>query len=381
MTLLAKTAIGPPKFVLRADWRDENNYPNDDMLDASAWAWEFLRRSQAYADDYQKWKDAFANVPARPFGDMPLTHYLCDPLPADPNTPYWSYSQAHPDHHLLSVKDHIRLLWGVHALPDPSLPWNEVYRSNKEKSFDDQGRLKWLFTGNAVEVIRPPSTSLRDAARPTFVTAACGSNEVLVRLTLNGTPDEHGKSLTRELAKYFVGGDRHGELRMQVYGDVSAEAVAHPKDGRPVKLIYIDPDAEGWLDSDSPVIEFRIKHWNELGVRQTSLLNILRMADLLGDFERGQLVLQAQNRKEKKAGAQIQPTINQEELGRTLMEHFALGTFFEDTNAGPDDYRTVVKWLHDAEELVCNGEYLRLSRADFKDATKVEDKLEPDSPK
>ena len=31
------------------------------------------------------------------------------------------------------------------------------------------------------------------------------------------------------------------------------------------------------------------------------------------------------------------------------------------------DARAVVKWLYDAKELVCNDEYLRLSRADFKD--------------
>ena len=370
MTASSETAIRPPEFefIRRADWSNEGNYPRHDLLDASAWSWEFLRRSREYADDYQKWKDAFANVPAWPFDDMPLTHYLCDPQPSDPDMRYSAYSQAHPNHHVLSVKDHIRLRWGIHALPDPSLPWEAVYRANKEKSFDDDNsKLKWLFTGSTVEVIRPPSIALDDPVRPTFVTAACGTNEVLVRLKLGGTPAEYGRSLTRELAKYFVGGDRYGELRMQVYGDVGVEAIAHPEDGRPVTPIYIDPNAENWRDSDSPVIEFRVSGWNKLDVRQATLPHILRMADLLADFERGQLFLQTQNRKEKKASAPIEPMIGWKKLSRSLMKHFALGNFFKDTDAGPNDARAVVKWLYDAKELVCNDEYLRLSRADFKD--------------
>ncbi|WP_175962439.1 hypothetical protein [Burkholderia pyrrocinia] len=100
--------------------------------------------------------------------------------------PYWAYSQAHPQHSALSIKDYIRLRWGIHALPEPALRWDEVYRANKEKALDADSRLRWLFTSITVEVIRPPSISLADDKRPTFVTAACGSNEVLVRLTLGG---------------------------------------------------------------------------------------------------------------------------------------------------------------------------------------------------
>ncbi|QRR09727.1 hypothetical protein FPJ27_26170 [Burkholderia sp. MS455] len=158
------------------------------MVDASAWAWEFLRRNQEYADDHRDWQQAFADVPTRPFDDTPLTHYRCDPPPADPEMPYWAYALAHPKHFVLSVKDHIRLRWGIRALPDPDLSWDKLYRANQEKSFDDNARLQWLFTTSTVEVIRPPSATLADATRPTFVTAACGSNEVLVsRSVVNRT--------------------------------------------------------------------------------------------------------------------------------------------------------------------------------------------------
>ncbi|WP_124892422.1 transcriptional regulator domain-containing protein [Burkholderia sp. Bp9090] len=73
------SAAQPAAFVHRADRSDENNYPPDDMADASAWAWEFLRRNREYQGDHQKWGDAFADVPARPFDDMPLTHYQSPP--------------------------------------------------------------------------------------------------------------------------------------------------------------------------------------------------------------------------------------------------------------------------------------------------------------
>ncbi|VWB65059.1 transcriptional regulator domain-containing protein [Burkholderia lata] len=72
MTAPTDSAAQPAAFVRRADWSDENNYPPDDMADASAWAWKFLRRNRKYQDDHQKWGNAFADVPARSFDDMTL---------------------------------------------------------------------------------------------------------------------------------------------------------------------------------------------------------------------------------------------------------------------------------------------------------------------
>ncbi|WP_186114513.1 transcriptional regulator domain-containing protein [Burkholderia gladioli] len=373
MTTPTDTAAQPATFVRRADWTDENNYPPDDMADASAWAWEFLRRNREYQDDHQKWRDLFADVPARPLGDMPLTHYLCDPQPVVPDMPYWVYSQAHPQHSVLSIKDHIRLRWGVHALPDPALRWDEVYRANEEKSFDDDSRLRWLFTSNTVEVLRPPSIALADDKRPTFVTAACGSNEVLVRLTLGGNPWEYGESLSRALSRYFTGGNRHGSRRIPIYGEV--KETIHPVTGKPVTGILLDPYEDGEFD-DGPVIDIQESGWNKLDLRQASLQHTLRMADLLANLERGQLELQALTRQKETANVAIQPGTDLRKLGQALVKHFRVpeNRLFDEKGRptkekGPniDDPRTFTKWLHDAEELVCDREYLRLARADLKE--------------
>ncbi|WP_366919989.1 transcriptional regulator domain-containing protein [Burkholderia metallica] len=40
-----------PLFVARADWRDEGQYRRADLLDPSIWSWEFLRRSDEYAQE------------------------------------------------------------------------------------------------------------------------------------------------------------------------------------------------------------------------------------------------------------------------------------------------------------------------------------------
>lgn len=360
-------------FIARTDdWRDENHYPPDDLADASAWAWEFLRRSREYDDDYRKWKDAFADVPALPSDDAPLTHYLCDPYPAEPDMPYWAYTQAHPHHTVVSVKDHMRLRWGVHALPDPALRWDEVYRANKERAFDDNSRLKWLFTSNTVEVIRPPSIALADAMRPTFVTAACGSNEVLVRLTLGGNPWEYGEGLSRALSKFFVGGNRHGSRRTPMYGEV--KDTTHPVTGKPVMGIFLDPHEDGEFD-DGPVVDIQESGWNKLDLRQTSLQHTLRMADLLANLERGQLELQALTRQKETVNVAIRPGSDSRKLGQALVKHFRVpknrlldekGRPTNEKGPNIDDPRTFIKWLHDAEELVCDREYLRLARADLK---------------
>lgn len=50
MTAPTDSAAQPAAFVRRADWSDENNYPPDDMADASAWAWKFLRRNRKYQE-------------------------------------------------------------------------------------------------------------------------------------------------------------------------------------------------------------------------------------------------------------------------------------------------------------------------------------------
>ncbi|MFX1802085.1 DUF6499 domain-containing protein [Paraburkholderia sp. A1RO-5] len=361
-------------FIARTDdWRDENHYPPDDMADASAWAWEFLRRSREYDDDYRNWKNAFADVPALPRDDAPLTYYLCDPPPAEPDMPYRAYSKAHPRHTVLSIKDHMRLRWGMHALPNPALRWDEVYRANKEKSHDEDNRLRWLFTSNTVEVLRPPSIALADDKRPTFVTAACGSNEVLVRLTLGGNPWEYGESLSRALSGYFTGGNRHGSRRIAVYGEV--KETTHPVTGKPVMGIFLDPYEDGEFD-DSPVVDVQESGWSKLDLRQTSLQHTLRMADLLANMERGQLELQALTRQKETANVAIRPGTDARKLGQALVKHFRVReNRFLDENGRPtsergpniDDPRTFTKWLHDAEELVCGREYLRLARADLKE--------------
>ncbi|WP_367649398.1 transcriptional regulator domain-containing protein [Burkholderia paludis] len=60
------SAARPPEFVRRADWKGDSNYPPDDMTDASAWAWEFLRRNHAYQLDFDRWRRDFTgNTPGQ----------------------------------------------------------------------------------------------------------------------------------------------------------------------------------------------------------------------------------------------------------------------------------------------------------------------------
>ncbi|WP_413169288.1 transcriptional regulator domain-containing protein [Burkholderia latens] len=41
-----------PVFVARVGWRDESQYPRTDLLDPSIWSWEFLGRSDEYAQEF-----------------------------------------------------------------------------------------------------------------------------------------------------------------------------------------------------------------------------------------------------------------------------------------------------------------------------------------
>ncbi|MDM8359222.1 transcriptional regulator domain-containing protein [Pandoraea communis] len=354
------------RFVRRADWKDEDLYPNDDMLDATAWAWELLRRSREYDEDFAKWGKAFADVPAKPRDDMPVSSYVCDPPPLTADSSYLAYSQAFPEHTVVSVKDFIRLRWGLLALPDPSMTWDEVFRANKDRSLNAHARLAWMFSGNAIEVIREPAADISKANRPTFVTVACGADEVVVRLMIGGDPQEYGRALTRELEKFFVGGSRHGARRTLTYGEV--KTIPHPETGEPVQGIFLDPDGGRW--SDSPVIEIQESRWSELGVKRASLLRILRMGDLLADFERGELVL-SQQKRGRVLQVSVHPDVSVAELGHALHKHIDQGQFFKEKDKNLSDVRDVRKWLDDANEFICNKRYLRLSRTRFEEESEV----------
>lgn len=347
------------RFVRRADWSDEDCYPNEVMSDATLWAWEFLRRSRAYERDFAKWGTAYADVPAKPLDDTPVSSYICEPPPLIADMPYSEYSKAYPEHVVVSVKDFVRLRWGLLDMPDPRLAWEELFRANRDRLPNDGARFAWLFAGNALEVIREPAVDISDAMRPTFVTVACAPDEVLVRLSLRGNPDKYRNDLHRELAKFFVGGSRRGALRLLTYGNVTVEF--NPETGEKIRMLSLDPDGSRWPDAGQ--VEILETSWSESRVRQVSLQRVLRISDLLADFERGELNLSRRNRNGRIDQVRVAPASSFRALARAIDKHIAEGNFFKKTKSGSDDPRAVLKWLADAEEMICHGHYLRLAQS------------------
>ncbi|PAJ87287.1 hypothetical protein DF011_04015 [Burkholderia ubonensis] len=317
------------------------------MTDASAWAWEFLRRNHAYQLDFDRWRRDFTDSPPPLTPMAHLINYLCDPAPSGRHTTYEEYCQEAPHHSIRSINDHLRVHWELNSLVDPALSYSEV-RPTRTRA-EDTRHLKWLFARNTVDVIKPiESTYLGDPFHLAPISATCGNREVLVRLRLDGDIDNQMASLERQLRRFFEHGSRSHALMIPQYATVrqtaDSDAVAVEIDPT------YDPDEAALFDDDDmEIVQFGIKGWNERVAERKFLPYLLRAADFLADLE------------EQKLAPGDGPF-------DTMLEAFhAL------CNANPDgnqfDAVTIDAWITQAAQLI-HGDYARLARADFSRKTK-----------
>ncbi|VVE75969.1 hypothetical protein PCA31118_05108 [Pandoraea captiosa] len=268
-------------FVVRADWRDSNLYPRDTLHDPSIWAWEFLRRNNGYARDYDYWNDRVCeDVPAIPLPKMLLDGYYCDPE-AIPGMRYDEYKKAYPIHVVLSVQDYLRERWGVIRLVDPSLSAAEV-----EKRFpgdDPRNRLSWIFASTTPQVISPaPGFSAKSylfhkhLSLP--VSGYCTGTEVMVRLDITGNFDVQMDSLRRKIGGLFEGGDRGGET-LSGSREQFLQILEHSVGSS------VDADQREALEAFLAVNS----NWNSTSARYDTLQSTARMVDLIGSLEAGTL--------------------------------------------------------------------------------------------
>ncbi|TDQ93237.1 transcriptional regulator domain-containing protein [Paraburkholderia silvatlantica] len=351
-------------FIARADWRDESQYPPSDLLDASIWAWEFLRRNAEYVRDYAICRDAFVDVPATPYPLDPLTHYLCEPDPTAPDMLYKDYASQHCDHFVYPVKDAVRHKWQINQMPDPSHTW-EILLNRHPFDSPDHNQLAWLFACNTVDIINPPDRWTQRRQSATKVTGICVGNEILVRLDLTGNLDEQLDALRRQIAGCFKGGNRSGGLLVGQYPDLSRcqtakynpqlRAAVDTRSGKaPWPLPHYEP-----VIPDSP-------DWNKIPARQKSLHYILRMADAIASAEQGVLLNQLHECGIDVAHIGLtdeQPGMCEElfpAIAKALFKYFSLHPFSDDTR--DVDYKAILRWLSLAAELVTSHDYAVIAR-------------------
>ncbi|AXW24560.1 hypothetical protein CJO86_13835 [Ralstonia solanacearum] len=271
--------------------------------------------------------------------------------------PYWKYAEEHPVHNVLSVRDHIRLQWGLLALPDPTMDNGALHRADPSKAKRLSGNLQWLFAGTSVEVIPITFTSLNNR-KPTLVTTACGPDDILIRLAANGDPGAYARSLERALKALHEQKRRDRGRKIAVYGTTEYDPILDKT------AVYIDPDDEP--DVDTPITEVVIgRDHAPLAIKRKTLHFALRMADLFAEFERGELAL---TRKETGRNKDIDVRIpfgDVRTLCRALVEHHKYPPRTLNTKANTGDFLTFETWLDHAEQLVVYNGYARLARADL----------------
>lgn len=359
-TLPAKDRL----FAVRADWRDESQYPRPDLLDPSIWSWELLRRSNEYAHDFEMLQSAYADVPAIPFPLDSLLHYVCDPAPNEQDVNYKTYSTRHPRHFVYPLKDYVRKEWGISVLVNPIDSASRLIEPSQ--IHDKNNKLAWLFTCNTVEAINAPTTVFGNDHGLSKTAAVTGPYEVLFRMSLTGNLDEQLESLRRQISSYFEGGTRNGALLFTEYIDVSNSPTAQYSQElqRPIDVC----DAPS---SRAPGITVSNTLWKWAPVRLKSLHYALRMADAIASLEQGTFVRQLEERGVTSQDALLIAKINGESqnfpyfdlyepMSRVLAEYFHLHPFTDE--ARDADAKTILRWLEMAHTLVTEGEYLQVAR-------------------
>lgn len=356
-------------FIARADWRDDLQYPTPEIQDPSIWAWELLRRNAEYARDYEVCKDALRDVPASPYPMDPLTHYLCEPDPVDPNMLYKDYAKLHRNHFVYPVKDAVRRKWKINQMPDPTHSWDRLPTKTT-----DNNQLAWLFACNTVEVINPPDRWTIGTRVALPVTGVCVDNEVLVRLSLTGNLDQQIESLRQQFAVVFEGGNRSGGLLAGEYMPVGRGQTVRYE---PQRRTAIDarPGSVPWPALNKPVIRPQTSEWNKIPARQKSLHYILRMADAIASAEQGILAgqlrdiglteIQMKTIERWSPGEREWNLPNTREylfpsMAKALARYFSLHPFPDD--ARDVDYKTIQRWLSLASDLVVSGGHATVAR-------------------
>lgn len=376
----APISVQHPLFIARADWRDDTNYPNPEVHDSSIWAWELLRRNGEYARDYEICKDACLDVPPTPYPMDPLTHYLCEPDPIDPNMLYRDYARRHRNHFVYPIKDAVRRKWQINDMPDPGSSWTELLKQHRDRGPD--ATLAWLFACNTVDVINPPDRwTQRSHLLASKVTGVCVENEVLVRLDLTGNLDEQIESLRRQVAGFFKGGNRSGGLLVGEYRDLSRCRTAK-YDSQLRSAVDSRTGRASWpLPHYAPVLPSS-PDWSNIPARQKSLHYVLRMADAIASAEQGILADQLRERRidttyigvtaeQAKIIEQWTPSERRlhypamcEELfpsiAKALAKYFSRHPFPDDTRDA--DYKTISRWLSLAGDLIASHEYALIAR-------------------
>ncbi|MGF6635217.1 transcriptional regulator domain-containing protein [Paraburkholderia sp. MM6662-R1] len=145
------------------DWKNPEGYPEIDNPDSQRWAWEFLRRSAAYAE-------LFAALPA----EGVITKLARQEL---------GYSD----------RDLFRLRWQVKEPVAPSTDWGDI---------DVATRHNLIGPSSHVEIFHPTlPDEVRELDREPVlrVTVPATPHQLVVRLSLDGDPHEQGKAVTKLL--------------------------------------------------------------------------------------------------------------------------------------------------------------------------------------
>ncbi|HDR9100012.1 TPA: hypothetical protein QDB15_001150 [Burkholderia vietnamiensis] len=351
-------------FVARADWRDESQYPRADLLDPSIWSWEFLRRSDEYAQEFDLLRPLYADVPATPFPMDSLLPYITDPAPEKQDVNYKAYSQRHPRHFAYPIKDYVRKEWGINVLANPNNGFAKLV--DRSRIYDKNNKLAWLFACNTVEVLNSPTTLLVNEHGLSKTSGWTSPNEVLLRMSLTGNLDEQIESLRRQISTFFEGGNRNGALLVTEHIDLSNSPSAQYSHelGKAIDIRDIP-------SSQAPGIAVSNNMWKWAPVRLKSLHYVLRMADAIASLEQGTFARQLESGGVGSADALYiarlisdSPDCSYDDLyepmSRALAQYFYLNPLTDD--ARDADAKTVLRWLEMAHTLVIERNYLSVAR-------------------
>lgn len=345
------------QIVRRADWWDEEQYPDPGARDSSVWAWEYLRRRADYEADYKRYRLRYADgadaphlsLRPRPAPEDFLVNYYCDPIPSRPNLTYRDYAKEASTHTIYPIRDYLRAKWEINSLPDPKLDWRRLVASTQES-------VQRLFARNTVDVLQPVG-NLANQYHLSRASMLCTHEEVLVRLRLDGNITRQLEDLKAQRDLFFkevrVSGKR--SVRAMMLRTAAWVAPGSGEDAHKT-AIHIDPDyipdAYDIDEVNEESIEIAIRGWNEPGtIVRTHLHYVLRAADALADFKAGRL---------RTAGGLPRPVSSEKPdvLVELLCEiPNSAGDVFE-----PED---VQSWLEQADGLINGGNYKRLAKSDF----------------
>lgn len=266
-------------FIVRADWREKEEYPKAILDDPTAGAWELLRRNNQYAQDYADWHRRVTDVPPVPFPKMSLEGYFCDPEPS-PGMTYEEYRVKHPDNLVLPLRDHIRERWGITRLIDPKLTAVEVAAQHANR--EQHNQLAWLFACTAPDILNPPThwptkNYLTHQSVSMLTSGFCTGTEIMVRFDFTGKFEVQVESLRQQIGAFFEGGTRSGST------------VVSRQEYAPADTTGLPPNFDV-LNRESFRAFLAVKpNWNTAPAKSKSLRDVTRMVDLIASLEAGTL--------------------------------------------------------------------------------------------